>query len=723
VASLGHWATADLTINNVDAGGVLRWSSSAYSVSEGSGQVVLTVSRSGGSAGAVTVDYAIAGGSATAPPGVGADFGGPLPSGSLMGTLQFGANVMSRTLTIPIVNDSEVEPDEQFTVTLQNPQGGASVGVPGVATVTIVDNDRTGTAQFSQSTMTVQEFSPSASLTVTRTGSTGAQATVSYEVTGNIALVDPAFRVGTVTFPAGHGSSQLVLPLVGNTTADGNALLTVTLESPLTGGIALGTPNPATVTVVDDEGTVQFAGPTFTVNEGSGSATITLTRTGGTARPTTVHFATGNPGDTATPALTPSACSAGADYRPIVDGSLTFNPGETSRTFSVPLCLDSLAEASNPETVTLKLVSASAPASIGAQDTAVLRIQDKDAGGVLRWSASNYSATESNSTVTLTALRASGAASGVQVHWSISGTAIAGTDFSGPTSGVLLFGANQTSAPLQIPILDDSAVDGPKTVVVTLDTPLGGATLGSPSVATLSIADNEAHVRFSSSTYSVNESSTGVGIQVWRQGVTSTTVDLDVQPTGPGTATGGAGSCAAGVDFTAVTLHVTFNPGETVKTVTLPLCPDTAVEPTETIGLVLGNVTGATLATPSTATVQILNDDVGGIIQFGASVSSLNESQGTASLPLVRTGGNASGVRVHWTVTGGSAVAGTDYTGPTSGWLPFGFQQMTQGLPIQVLARSGAQGPRSITLVLDSADGGGALGAQTTFTLWIVDAD
>jgi hypothetical protein len=48
---------------------------------------------------------------------------------------------------------------------------------------------------------------------------------------------------------------------------------------------------------------------------------------------------------------------------------------------------------------------------------------------------------------------------------------------------------------------------------------------------------------------------------------------------------------------------------------------------------------------------------------------------------------------------------------------------MTQGLPIQVLARSGAQGPRSITLVLDSADGGGALGAQTTFTLWIVDAD
>ena len=80
-------------------------------MNEGTGQVVLTVNRSGGSAGAVTVDYAIAGGSATAPPGVGADFGGPLPTGSLTGTLQFGPNVMSQTITIPIVNDSEVEPE------------------------------------------------------------------------------------------------------------------------------------------------------------------------------------------------------------------------------------------------------------------------------------------------------------------------------------------------------------------------------------------------------------------------------------------------------------------------------------------------------------------------------------------------------------------------------------------------------------------------------------
>jgi glucose/arabinose dehydrogenase len=722
VASLGHWATADLTINNVDAGGVLTWSPSAYSVNEGSGQVVLTVNRSGGSAGAVTVDYAITGGSATAPPGVGADFGGPLPTGSLTGTLQFGPSVMSQTITIPIVNDSEAEPNETFTVALQNPQGGASVGILSVATVTILDNDRLGTVQFTQSAMTVAESAPSVGLTVSRSGSTGNPAAVNYQITGATAAVNGSLT-GTLAFPSGSASQPLTIPLLDDTVIEGTRMLTVTLKSPVTGGFALGSPSVAVVTLVDDEGTVQFAGPTFTVSESSGSATITLTRTGGMAKPTTVHFATGDAGDTATPALTPTACSPGADYRPIGDGSLTFNAGETTRTFSVGLCEDSLVDTPNPETFTVKLVSVTAPASIGAQGTAVVHITDDDAGGVVQWSSSTYSTTEGNSTASLIVLRSNGGASAVTVPWSISGTAVAGTDFGGPTNGQLQFGANQPSASLQIPILDDSAVDGVKTVVVTLGTPGGGASLGSPSVATLTIADNEPSVRFSSDSYSVNESSTGASVMVTRGGSTGSTVSVDVKTTATGTASGGGSPCAAGADFTAVTLHVTFNPGETVKTVTLPLCPDTAVESTESIGLVLSNVTGATLATPSTATVQILNDDVGGAIQFGASVSSLNESQGTASLPLVRTGGSASGARVHWTVAGGSAVAGIDYTGPANGWLPFGFQQMTQSIPIQVLARPGTQGPRSITLQLDNADGGGTLGAQTTSTLWIVDAD
>jgi hypothetical protein len=139
------------------------------------------------------------------------------------------------------------------------------------------------------------------------------------------------------------------------------------------------------VTLVDDDGTVQFAQPTFTVGGASGSATITLTRTGGTTRPTTVHFATGGGAeDSATSSASPGSCSPGADYRKIVDGSLTFNPGETSRTFAVQLCVDSVVESLDPEMLTLRLLSVSAPAKMGAQSTGVLRIQDNDGAGTVR---------------------------------------------------------------------------------------------------------------------------------------------------------------------------------------------------------------------------------------------------------------------------------------------------------------------------------------------------
>jgi glucose/arabinose dehydrogenase len=611
VAHLGPHATADLAINNVDQGGTLKWSAATYSVNEASPKVVLTVNRTGGSAGNVTVGYVIAGVTATAD----ADFGGPLPSGNLTGTLQFGAGVMSRTLEVPILQDSNVESNETFTVTLQNAQGGASVGIPSLATVTIVDDDRAGTIQFSQATATAQEDT-SVTLTVTRTGSTSQGASVGYAITGDTASVNQAVTplAGTVTFLSGQGSRPLPIKLSPDSNVDGNSTLTVTLQTPSL-GLALGTPNPATVTLIDNEGTVQFGATTFTVSESNDLATITLTRTGGTSQPTTVHFATGGPGDTATPAATPGACSAGADYRPILDGSLTFSPGQTTRTFTVPLCRDTVVESPNPETLTLRLLSATAPATLGAQSTAALQIVENDAGGVLRFSSASYSVTEGTPTATLTVLRANGAAGNVTVPWSLGGNAVLNTDYGGPTSGQLAFGPSQTSASLSIPILNDALLDGVKNVVVTLGAPTGVAALGSPSVATLGINDNEPSVRFSNATYNVSESSTSVGVTVIRGGSTGSTVTVNVKTTGTGTAEGGPSPCGPGIDFTTATLPVTFSPGQTSKSVTIPLCPDTEVDGLETIGLALDNVVGATLGTPNTATIQIAENDVAGAAQ------------------------------------------------------------------------------------------------------------
>jgi hypothetical protein len=57
-----------------------------------------------------------------------------------VGTLTFGVNETSKTVSIPIVDDSYAEGSENFTFTLSNPIG-ASLGSPATATITITDNE------------------------------------------------------------------------------------------------------------------------------------------------------------------------------------------------------------------------------------------------------------------------------------------------------------------------------------------------------------------------------------------------------------------------------------------------------------------------------------------------------------------------------------------------------------------------------------------------------
>ncbi len=70
-----------------------------------------------------------------------------------------------------------------------------------------------------------------------------------------------------------------------------------------------------------------------------------------------------------------------------------------------------------------------------------------------------------------------------------------------------------------------------------------------------------------------------------------------------GAAANGTGCSVNGVDYILVTNQpVTFNPGESSKTVLVTICGDTIVEPTETINLVL---TGANVGSPGTAVMNV----------------------------------------------------------------------------------------------------------------------
>jgi hypothetical protein len=131
-AILGATTTHTYTTNNDDNAGTIQFSSGTYSVNENGGSILITVTRTGGSSGAVGVSYATSNGSAIA----GSDYT------SASGTLSWAnGDTSNKTFSVPITNDTLDESNETFTVTLSSPTGGAALGSPSSSTVTITDDD------------------------------------------------------------------------------------------------------------------------------------------------------------------------------------------------------------------------------------------------------------------------------------------------------------------------------------------------------------------------------------------------------------------------------------------------------------------------------------------------------------------------------------------------------------------------------------------------------
>ncbi|HEX8070048.1 MAG TPA: BACON domain-containing carbohydrate-binding protein, partial [Pyrinomonadaceae bacterium] len=162
------------------------------------------------------------------------------------------------------------------------------------------------------------------------------------------------------------GSGFITLPASGTYTIIANSFF-----SSVTGSYTL------TLTGSAPLGTLQFSAASYGFSEGGNSATITVTRTGSTAGSATVAYSTVDD-----PAAIPCSTINGTayarcDYATTLD-TLVFAPGETSKTFSIPLIDDAYAEGA--ETAQLRLLNP-AGAVLGAQTTATLTITDNDAPG------------------------------------------------------------------------------------------------------------------------------------------------------------------------------------------------------------------------------------------------------------------------------------------------------------------------------------------------------
>ena len=218
---------------------------------------------------------------------------------------------------------------------------------------------------------------------------------------------------------------------------------------------------------------------------------------------------------------------------------------------------------------------------------------------------------------------------------------------------------------------------------------------------------------FSAPTYGVVERSAFASISVRRLDGVGAGATVDYLAT-DGTAVGGTGP---GYDYAPTSGTLTFGANQTLLTFRVPINSDSVHEAKETILLRLSNAQpvaeGAGLGAQSTAVLSIGDDDVGGRIQF-APTSYATDASATATavrLSVRRTGGQASGVAVHYTTLNGTATAGMDYQ-KVEGDLTFassgpGARMQTITIPVHE-NRSNA---KSFTVALGSPTGGAVVGA------------
>jgi len=564
----------------------LQFSSANYTVNEKGGAATISVTRTGGNLGAVSVNYTTLNGTATA----GSD------DVAASGTLNWAdGDASPKTFAVTINDDALNEVNETVNLTLTNPTGGAVLGGITSAALTITDDDPIPSLSISDVSKAEGDSGfTDFVFTVTLSAASGQNVFVDYITADGTAHAnsDYVFLTGNLGIGAGTMSRDITVRVFGDTQVEPNETFFLNLSNPVGATI---TKAQGAGTITNDDaapsGTLAFSAGSYSVNENGGQATITVSRTGGSNGAVSVQYATSN-----------GTAIVGSDYTSAT-GTLNWADADTAnKTFVVPINNDSLDEAD--ETINLTLTNPTGGATLGSQASALLTIVDDDPAPKV--SIDDVSKAEGNSgTTNFTFTVSLDAASGQQVsvnYTTADNTALAGSDYQA-ANDIVTFAPGETSRQITVLVNGDTQVESNETFAVNLYN-LNNASVGKVTgLGTIVNDDSNSStpaIQFSQPSYSVQEDLGALNVTVTRSGDTTAAASVDY--------TTGDGSAVQKADFEYAAGTLTFAPGETSKTFNVLVNEDTYVEGAETFSLTLSNPAGATLGAQSVATVTITDD-------------------------------------------------------------------------------------------------------------------
>jgi hypothetical protein len=707
-----------------------------------------TITRSSNFSDLINVRYAVtATGTNAAEP---ADFeNGQLPSG----TIVFAAGQMSQTLSIPVAADTVFEPDQDFTVTLSNLTGNATLGIA-AANGTIRNDDQPPTPKFEISVATGSALEGNSAttpltFTVTRLDNTLGINSVDFAVIGSGTspatendFVNNVFAGGTVTFGPTEVTKTITIEVSGDQDVELDETFTIQLSNPT--GTAIINQASAIGTIRNDD---VSATPVISIvavdaekaegNNGLTPFTFTISRAGNTQGTSSVRFAVSEVGNGS---ALGSALSTDFENGSFPSGTVTFADGASIQTVTINVVGET--EFETDESFNVTLTNPSGPAILGSAIASGLILND-DRGSLPQISivadAADSNEGNAGSTPFTFTVRRSVITTGVtSVPYAITGSGndpVMANDFvgSGFPMGIVRFENGETSKTITVDIAGDTAFEPNESFLVTLANPVEDFEL-TTATATGTVRNDDATpqstLAIAATSADKNEGNSGntsFTFTVTRTLVTTgqSTVNYAVAQTGD--------NPASAIDFQGgqfPTGSLTFADGEATKVITVSVVGDTIFESEESFVVTLSGASAGTQIQVASALGSIDNDDTSPFAALSIASASAEKNEGQSGITdftfTVTRAVNTAGVTmVDYTVSGPPVGSGSPLNGGAnesdfvsdnfpSGTITFEDGETTKTITIGVKGDTTPEADETFVVTLSGASGGASIATATS---------
>jgi Ca2+-binding RTX toxin-like protein len=420
----------------------------------------------------ITVKYATADDTATA----GSDYT------AATGTVTFAPGETTKAVNVAVTGDTLYEADESFKLNLSEAVNASITTTSAIGTIV---NDDLPVISLAVTDADAAEPANPGQFTLTRDGITTSDLTVNYALAGTATNgTDYQALTNTVTFKAGSNTATIDIKPIDDNIYEGSETVTLTLADNAA-SYKLAEIKSGTVTIADDDQkpviSISDARPKAG-KEGDPTAAhreFDISLSNPSVEPVTVEYATVD-----------GTAVGGSDFEPTALTTLTFAPGETTKTVSVAIIDDAIYE--DTEFFKVKLTN-STNATIG-KDKGIAKIIDDDLPGISLIVTDGEAAETKSGKPTnpgqFTFKRTGLTRDALKVKYTIAGSATNGTDYK-QVVDTLTFAAGSDTSTIDIKPIDDSIYEESETVTLKLSTSEDYNIIGKKS-GTVNINDNDA---------------------------------------------------------------------------------------------------------------------------------------------------------------------------------------------------------------------------------------